>query len=324
MSFRRKICSVVITLCFLLTAMSPPSSSYASEPELLQVEVPGRFLQSEMRESLELINEFRTGDDTWYWNSDNTSKTRFNGEGQTKLQPLVYDYNLEKIAMQRAVELAVEFSHNRPDGTSFTLGESPLTMYTAFGENIAMGQRTAEEAFYSWLEEDDPYEWQGHRRNMLDKRFNVVGLGAFECNGDCYWVQEFGYSDLETTEIPANDGQYTGIVECLPVYAASLLHSSDDSIKVFRQHVLPYSNGTESLRYKHELKTNQFIAVDEIPETMTVLVPSYDEIGRFLGLSEMTSDEYAAAQQNASEVKILCVDGEFAPVAEAAGITLDQ
>ena len=308
----------------------PGSPSADSGSDLLQVEVSGQFRQSEARTQLEMINAFRADPDAWYWNEDNETKTYPNGDGQEKLKPLAYDYELEKIAMQRAVELTVNFDHIRPDGARsddwcFSPDSPQYLSYLSFGENIAAGSGypTAESVFYGWCEEDEPYEWQGHRRNMLNDKFNVVGLGAFEHDGVIYWVQEFGYADFGTAETPANDEPVTWTVESLPGYADPQMFTFDNSIKIFKQRILSLTNGAGSLKYKHELITDQFIAADEVPEGMTVWVSSYDADGRFLGLSEMTAEEYAAAQKGASDVRIFCVDGSYIPAAEAMEIPLE-
>lgn len=70
------------------------------------------YRQSEARNMLSEINGFRTGSNAWYWNEDNETKTECTG-----LSELSYDYELEKVAMQRAAELVVSFSHTRPNGT---------------------------------------------------------------------------------------------------------------------------------------------------------------------------------------------------------------
>ena len=49
--------------------------------------------QSEARSMLTLINSFRTGDNAWYWNRDNRTKTV-----ETGLKGLTYDYQLEEVA----------------------------------------------------------------------------------------------------------------------------------------------------------------------------------------------------------------------------------
>ena len=63
--------------------------------------------QTEARSMLASINAWRTGSDAWYWNSDNATKTTLSGAAQ-----LEYDYGLERIAMKRAAELAISFSHS--------------------------------------------------------------------------------------------------------------------------------------------------------------------------------------------------------------------
>ena len=147
-------------------------------------------LMTDARSMLQMINEFRTGDNAWYWNRDNTSVTRKSGLGR-----LQYDEELEAVALVRANELAIRFDHTRPDGTD---------CFTAFpdnrdyvGENIACGYRTAAEAFEGFLEEDEDYAGQGHRRIMLMGEMTRVGIAAVEVNGTRYWVQEFASAPME-------------------------------------------------------------------------------------------------------------------------------
>lgn len=67
---------------------------------------------------------------------------------------------------------------------------------TSWGENIAMGQVSCDEVTEDWKETNDPYDGQGHRRNMLDPGFNRVGIAAYKIGGTIYWVQDF---DADTT-----------------------------------------------------------------------------------------------------------------------------
>ena len=151
-------------------------------------------LMSEARTMLQMINDFRTGGNAWYWNRDNTTVTQKTGLGR-----LQYDEELEAVALVRANELAVLFDHTRPDGTE---------CFTAFpnnrecvGENIACGYRTAADAFEGFLEEDEDYAGQGHRRIMLMGEMTRVGIAAVEVNGICYWVQEFASAPMEETPV---------------------------------------------------------------------------------------------------------------------------
>lgn len=148
--------------------------------------------QSEAREMLRLLNEFRTGG-TWYWNQDNTTKTNI---APNELQPLQWDYELEKLAIKRAEEIAVFYSHARPAGNEREL----LT-----GENIAAGQENFNSAFIAWREDDDPYLWQGHRRNMLNNHYTHVGIACVERDGRKYWVQNFSFRGYGNTPIELNN-----------------------------------------------------------------------------------------------------------------------
>ncbi len=160
------------------------------------------YNQTEARSMLEQINEFRKSENAWYWNDDDTTKTYC-----TDLQDLVYDYELEKVAMQRAAEIAINWDHTRPDG------REPWTAYDDLGydryytvaENIAAGQTSVDSAFESWREDDDDYDGQGHRRNMLNSDIKAIGIACVTVNGIKYWVQEFSGNTPSDTVTEAVD-----------------------------------------------------------------------------------------------------------------------
>lgn len=159
----------------------------ADNTDVTTVQVTGTYGQTEARQMLSLINEFRASGEAWYWNENDTEKVTC---GQ--LDPLTYDYELERIAMQRAMEIAIYYSHTRPNGTDcFTLH----TVGSAWAENIAAGYRTYEDVFVGWREDNEKYEGQGHRRNMLSENCKAIGIGHVVYNGIHYWVQEFS-SDI--------------------------------------------------------------------------------------------------------------------------------
>ncbi len=70
-----------------------------------------RRFQSDSRDDLKLVNALRTGNDAWAWNESGTQKIKYQA-----LKELTYDYGLEEIAMQRAAEIAIRYSHTRPNG----------------------------------------------------------------------------------------------------------------------------------------------------------------------------------------------------------------
>ena len=148
----------------------------------------GTYKQDEARAMLEYINEFRHGSEAWYWNESDTEKVYCSGLGD-----LTYDYELEKVAMLRAKEIAQSFSHTRPNGQSCwtAYDDCGYDWQWSCGENIAYGQTSAYEVYMDWREDNDPYAGQGHRRNMLGSGFKAIGIGCYEYNGRKYWVQEF-------------------------------------------------------------------------------------------------------------------------------------
>jgi uncharacterized protein YkwD len=59
--------------------------------------------------------------------------------------------------------------------------------WSAYGENVAMGQRSANEVVTAWM--NSP----GHRANILNPRYTELGVGyALDQNGRPYYAQVFG------------------------------------------------------------------------------------------------------------------------------------
>jgi len=93
--------------------------------------------------------------------------------------------SLDATAHLRAQEIAVSFSHSRPNGSScFTALAEQGVAYTACGENIASGQATPAQVMAGWM--NSP----GHRANILGN-YNRLGVGVYEKNGRLHWAQMF-------------------------------------------------------------------------------------------------------------------------------------
>ncbi|MBR4759611.1 MAG: hypothetical protein IK078_05625 [Lachnospiraceae bacterium] len=154
----------------------------------VQLTLPVTCHQTEARSILTKINDFRADESmAWYWNSTDTQKIYC-----SSLSDMTYDYTLEEIAIKRAAELAIDFDHYRPSGVKVYDEAGQQTTYSAYGENIAYGYGSAESVFVAWREDNDAYAGQGHRRNMLNDKFDAVGIGCVEYDGCLYWVQVFG------------------------------------------------------------------------------------------------------------------------------------
>lgn len=74
------------------------------------VSIQVTYGQTDARNVYGMINSMRrNSSDAWYWDTNNYTKTYCNN-----LQPLTYDYALEQVAMKRAAEIALSYSHTRP------------------------------------------------------------------------------------------------------------------------------------------------------------------------------------------------------------------
>ena len=143
-------------------------------------------IDDEVRACFNLTNSFRTGNETWYWNQDNSTITTLNN-----LCELTLDENLCRAAKIRSQEIVQSFSHTRPDGRScFTVFDDLNITAFAKGENIAAGYKSGSSTFNQWKEDNENYSGQGHRRNMLGD-FTKIGLAyTYEANSTYryYWV----------------------------------------------------------------------------------------------------------------------------------------
>ena len=193
--------------CFGMLLFLAVPFKVKAETATTPVSISVQYGQTEARTILNMINEMRTSStDAWYWKQDDTTKTYC-----TNLQPLQYDYDLEKTAMQRAAEIAIIYSHTRPNNKdTFSAFYENSVYYTYAGENIAAGYGTADSVNDGWREDNELYAGQGHRRNMLNSKFNCVGIGHVYYNGFHYWVENFAYRDkVNTTPVSADNTETT-------------------------------------------------------------------------------------------------------------------
>lgn len=208
---------------FLVAALglSMGSTKVSAAENTVNVKLDVQYGQAEARTITDMVNEFRTGSEAWYWNEDNATKTECPNLGE-----LTYDKTLEQVAMKRAAELALGYSHTRVNG------EICLTAFSecgysgrASGENIAAGYASTESVFIGWREDDDDYEGQGHRRNMLSADFDAIGMGHVYSNGVHYWAMELG--NVSSAGDSGVDGDQTVTVEILNSSIASLSTEKD-------------------------------------------------------------------------------------------------
>lgn len=119
--------------------------------------------------------------------------------------PLQYHAALQKAAMVRAQEIAIKFSHDRPDGT-----DSSTAVYEAGagcndGENIARGFATPETVVQGWMNS------LGHKAAILSTSSTHIGVGFYKnSSGVYFWTQEFssGPDEKRTLTLKANGGTF--------------------------------------------------------------------------------------------------------------------
>ena len=145
----------------------------------------GNFvIDDEITTCFNLVNEFRTGNEAWYY-SDDTKNTKTELVG--KLKELTLDENLCKAAAIRAKEIVKSFSHTRPNGKDcFTVFDDLGIKAGYKAENIAMGNTSGAKTFNQWKEDDLPNSQQGHRINMLSPNATKIGI-AHDSSGR-YWA----------------------------------------------------------------------------------------------------------------------------------------
>lgn len=105
------------------------------------------------------------------------------------LSPLKHNWQLSRVARYKSEDMKNRgyFSHTSPTyGSPFKMISDFGIRYSAAGENIAMGQRTAQDVVNGWMNSS------GHRANILNRNFTEIGVGyAKNSSGKTYWTQMF-------------------------------------------------------------------------------------------------------------------------------------
>ena len=105
------------------------------------------------------------------------------------LKPLQLDAEVFKVANMKSQDMRDHhyFDHQSPTyGSPFEMLKQQGIDFKAAGENIAAGQKTAEEVMDGWMNSE------GHRANILNPNFTHIGIGYVQ-GGDhgTYWTQLF-------------------------------------------------------------------------------------------------------------------------------------
>ena len=210
----KKLLTLFLTVMMFLSVATPITASAASRPtadELDVLDVYGYCDYQEAFKCLDKINEYRI---------------------QYGRQPLRMDKTMMEIAMCRAAECAVDYSHGRPNGRlstgvcaedggygngyvvydgvqydSYVFQRSKYTSNTGYtgdnygtcgGENLAGGCRDGITAANAW------YNSEGHRNNFLQSGDKATGIGCFEYCGFSIYIQIFATFNPDEEVFPAD------------------------------------------------------------------------------------------------------------------------
>jgi uncharacterized YkwD family protein/spore coat assembly protein SafA len=105
------------------------------------------------------------------------------------LPALQTNWELSRVARYKSQDMVLNhyFDHTSPTyGSPFTMMQTFGLRFSAAAENIAYGQRTAQEVVNAWM--NSP----GHRANILSQSCTQIGVGAAKTSsGTLYWTQMF-------------------------------------------------------------------------------------------------------------------------------------
>lgn len=105
------------------------------------------------------------------------------------LPALTLDAEISNIARLKSKDMADNnyFGHQSPTyGSAGNMLSQFGIDWSAWGENIASGQRTPEAVVTAWMNSS------GHRANILSSNFSRIGVGyVTNSNGTPYWTQIF-------------------------------------------------------------------------------------------------------------------------------------
>lgn len=105
------------------------------------------------------------------------------------LSALTFDQSVSNVARTKSKDMAANnyFAHQSPTyGSAGDMLTKFGIRWSAWGENIASGQRTPEAVVTAWMNS------AGHRANILSTNFSKIGVGyAVNSNGTPYWTQIF-------------------------------------------------------------------------------------------------------------------------------------
>ncbi len=242
----------------------------------------------------ELFSEFNkarmNSDNWWYISGNDGSKTNVSISNS-----YVYDTELEKVAMQRAVELLFAYIHTRPDRVNYSeaydtvdipyqwsrgydemITHSP--MYTVRDGVSITTTPTAEGIVYDFMEEYETMPGrQLHRECILTDKYYRIGIGVVKLADGHRFVA------VEVSEDKTADGEY------IPVYSGT---DPVDGYKETTVQIAYRPNDSDNCLYK---RTGTLCVIDETaPDGVVTLYPNdyFDLSTEWFGTNQKSAGSF--------------------------------
>ena len=211
---------IAAMLIFIPTVAAPQNAEAATNDDCVEVIIDDiEYRQDAARKQLDLLNAWRAKK-PGYINKYNTAVIHDNEDSYK----LVYDYTLEKLAMERAAELVISNAHDRPVGNRKVEYATKGYSCIAKAENLAStsnyslitDNECAEYTLNLLKEENEQYSGQNHRRAMLGVPydFNAIGISIVKYKGVTYCVQIIGRAtNIDTKKTVALNGPQSRTVK---------------------------------------------------------------------------------------------------------------
>ena len=179
----QRLLAVVLVVALLPLAPLRQTQAADTNAETLSVSIQVTYGQTEARKILDEINACRSAEDK-----------------------AVYDYGLEKCAMQRAAEIALTYITTRPDECEAdTVYEETLSAdkgNNSYMEMMLCYTETAQKAVSEWIKSDAVKE-------VLIGSDKYIGAARVNYQGTYYWVLICSNASTQTPQTGTYDGTET-------------------------------------------------------------------------------------------------------------------
>ena len=213
---KRRVLSVLLSVCLCLALL--PAGALAAATHTVRVVLNVDY--SAAYEELEQLNQLRRA---------------------AGVPELVMDKYMMDMAVRRAAETTLSFSHARPNGERFSTARPSMFDDTAMGENILRGGMIigASTATDQW--NNSP----GHQANMLNGTYRSVGIACVRTmSGWTYWVQNFTSATATPESTPTSGTKTLRFqVEIADSYLDVNLNQSNISLNPGQNEMVYLQNG---------------------------------------------------------------------------------